>query len=193
MKMPNDAPYEAIVIGCSAGGVQALTALFSALPAGFPVPILVVLHVPPTGRSFFTECFGPRSVLPVREADEKQPVVPGSIYFAPADHHLLIESDRTFSLNRDDAVNFSRPSIDVLFETAADVYRDRLIGVILSGSNADGALGLKRIWDRGGCAIVQSPEEADFPEMPRFATDLTPLAEVLTLHQISLRLSELCR
>lgn len=157
---------EAVVIGGSAGSLDALGEIVSALPAGFSLPILVVIHVPPDRDSIIPELMRGRTPLMVREACDKEPICPGTIYFAPRDYHLLVESDRSLSLDYDKPHMFSRPSIDLLFESAADVYGDALIGIILSGANADGAEGLRAVASEGGVAIVQVPESAGSREMP---------------------------
>ena len=160
---------DAIVIGGSSGALEALAVLLPPLPAETRVPIAVVIHVPPTRPSHLADVLAARTCLPVREAEDKQPVVPGAIYVAPPNYHLLIERGGTFALSADEALHFSRPSIDVLFESAADAYRTRLAGVILSGANADGADGLAAIGRGGGLTIVQSPDEALARAMPEAA------------------------
>lgn len=171
--------YEAVVIGASAGGSAALAQLLPRLPAAFPLAVVVVRHLHPlqTGLPF---PYQTRDwALPLKEADEKEPIRPGWIYFAPPNYHLLIESDRTFALSIDERVNYVRPSIDVLFESAADVYGVHLVGVILSGANQDGAAGLRRIKERGGLTVVQDPATAEISLMPQAALALTRIDHVL--------------
>jgi two-component system chemotaxis response regulator CheB len=156
---------DAIVVGASAGGLSALTAFLPVFPADFAIPIFIVLHVPQDRPSLLVEIFSPKCQLQVREPDDKEQITPG-IWFAPPGYHLLIESDRTFSLSVDDPVNFSRPSVDVLFQSAADVYGSRLLGVVLTGANADGAVGAKSIAEKGGEILVQEPTEAEADAMP---------------------------
>lgn len=162
-------PTEAVVIGGSAGSLEALGEIVSSLPAGFDLPVLVVIHVPPDRDSIIPELIGGRTSLAVREARDTEPILPGAIYFAPPDYHLLVESDRSLSLDYDLPHMFSRPSIDLLFESAADVFGSSLAGVVLSGANADGAAGLRAIAAEGGVAFVQAPETAGSREMPEAA------------------------
>jgi two-component system, chemotaxis family, protein-glutamate methylesterase/glutaminase len=151
---------EAIVLGASAGGVQALSELLPALPAGAHVSVFVVLHLPRDRPSLLAEVFSHKCALAVREAQDKEPVAPGTVYFAPANYHLLIDEGPQLALSVDDLVNHSRPSIDVLFESAADIYRDRLLGIILTGANEDGAAGLAAVHDAGGITVIQEPQSA---------------------------------
>src|SRR5579871_697452 len=132
----------AIVIGASAGALEALSSLLPALPSGYPIPIMIVVHVPPDKKSALAELFHAKCAIEVREAEDKEPIEPGVAYFAPPNYHLLVEPDETLSLSVDPPVLYSRPAIDVLFESASDVYRHDLIGVILTGANSDGAKGL---------------------------------------------------
>lgn len=176
---------EAIVIGGSAGGLSALSTILSGLPADFPLPIAAVLHVPPTRRALLAEVLSTRCSLAVREAEDKEPVLPATVYMAAPNYHLMIEKTRTFSLSVDDLVNFSRPAIDVLFESAADAYGPAVAGVILTGASADGALGLSRIFEAGGTALVQAPDTAAVPAMPAAALRAVPTARVLHLEQVA--------
>ncbi len=175
----NKNKYEAVVIGASAGGSAALAQLLPRLPPTFPLAVIIVRHLHPlqAGLPF---AYQTRDwALPVKEADEKEPVRPGWIYFAPPNYHLLIESDRTFALSIDERVNYVRPSIDVLFESAAEVYGAGLVGVILSGANQDGAAGLRRIKERGGLAVVQDPATAEVALMPQAALAMAQIDYVL--------------
>jgi len=182
---------DAVVIGASAGGVDALAILFDSLPAGFKPSILVVVHIPPDRPSRLAELYRPRCQLPVREALDKEPVAPGTIYFAPPDYHLLVEKDRTLSLSSDPPVAFSRPSIDVLFESAAHAYRDRLLGIVLSGANSDGAQGLATIRRAGGVGWVQDPDDAAADTMPRAAIEAADPELVLGVRDMAERLPQL--
>lgn len=164
--MPKAGGYQAVVIGASAGGVRALTRILGGLRPDFPLPLVVVQHISADGADSLPHHLASVSPLPVREAEEKQAIEPGTVYLAPPDYHLLIEKDRTFSLSQEERVNFSRPSIDVLFETAAAAYGPRLIGVVLTGANRDGSAGLKQVREHGGLAIVQDPGEAESDVMP---------------------------
>lgn len=157
---------EAIVIGGSAGAMDALSEILPALPPGFPIPIAIVLHLPPNRTSLLAQVFGARCAVAVREVEDKEPIAPATIYVAPPNYHLLIERRRTFALSVDDPVNYSRPSIDVLFESAADAYGPRLMGVLLAGANQDGVAGLGRIKAAGGATLVQDPRSATSSEMP---------------------------
>lgn len=186
-------PVGAVVIGASAGAVDALTAILPALPPDYPLPVMVVVHVPPDKKSLMADLFRYKSRVNVREADDKEPLAPGTVYFAPPDYHLLVEPDRRLSLSSEEPVHFSRPSIDVLFESAADAYGAGLVGVLLTGASADGARGLKAVRDAGGAAVVQHPDEAAVPTMPRAALAACPEASVMTLEQIAGYLRDLGR
>lgn len=173
--------YEAIVIGTSAGGYNALSEILSGLPEDYPLPIIIVQHRAKDSEDFFEELLQRRCRITVKQADEKEKIKGGTIYTAPPDYHLLIESDRTFGLSSDPLVRFSRPSIDVLFESAASVYRDRLVGIILTGSNADGAEGIAEINRYGGLTVAQDPAEAQYTLMPQAAIDTGKVEEVWRL------------
>lgn len=173
--------HRAVVIGLSAGGLEALKVLLPFLPAGFPLPVVVVQHLHPLQGASYAEILSESCCLPLREAEEKETVMAGVVYFAPPNYHLMIESDRTFSLSIDPKVNFSRPSIDVLFETAADAYGQGLIGIVLTGASRDGAAGLRRIKENGGMAIVQDPVDASFPVMPSAALEETEVDQILDI------------
>lgn len=160
---------EAVVIGASAGGIDALLALLIGLPLVSRIPKVVVLHLPEGHDSRLAEVFGERVAMPVREAADKMPLVPGTLYFAPPGYHLSIERDRCFSLSCEPPVLFSRPSIDVLMASAADVYGAGLAGVLLTGANDDGAEGMDRIHRAGGLTAVQDPQEALVSVMPNAA------------------------
>lgn len=183
---------EAVVIGGSAGSLEALSKILPELPGDFPVPILVVVHLPPDQDSILPEVLRRKCKVAVREAEDKEPLEPGTVYFAPPDYHLLVEDDRHVALSYDEERMFSRPSIDVLFESAADVYGGNLIGVILSGANADGAAGLGAVVAEGGVALVQSPALAHSRQMPLAALEVCPGAEVLAAPQIAGYLLERC-
>src|SRR5258706_10840484 len=142
--------YEAIVIGVSAGGMNAMKVMFSLLPEDFRIPIIIVQHISPRSDNQWIKFLNNESNLNIKEADKKEKIEPGNVYIAPPNYHLLIEKNKTFSLTVDERVNFARPAIDVLFESAAEAYKNKLIGVILTGSNNDGTKGIKRIKDCGG-------------------------------------------
>jgi two-component system chemotaxis response regulator CheB len=176
---------EAIVIGASAGGVEALSAILPTLPARFRPTILIVLHLPRERPSLLVEIYEKRCPLPVREAEDKEPIEPGTVYFAPPDYHMLVEKNRQIALSTDEPVHFSRPSVDVLFESAADTYGERLLGVILTGANEDGATGLHAIHKAGGVTVVQQPDSAKVPLMVVSALQRNPADFVLSLPEIA--------
>ena len=172
------------MIGASAGGLVALQTVLSRLPADFPWPILVAQHLSPDSFSAAPELLAEDSNLAVREAADKEPIRSGVVYLAPPNYHLLVESDHVLSLSVEEKVNFARPSIDVLFESASHVYGASLVGVILTGANKDGADGLSRIKQAGGVAIVQDPATAEADAMPRAAIAATQVDEILPLVDI---------
>ncbi len=176
---------EGVVIGASAGGVEALTLLLPALPATFRPALFIVLHLPRERPSLLVDIFARRCARPVREADDKEPVEPGTVYFAPPDYHMLLEKNRQIALSADEPVHFSRPSIDVLFESAAEVYAERLLGIILTGGNQDGAVGLHAIHQAGGVTVVQQPDNAKVPLMVVSALQRGPADFVLSLPEIA--------
>ncbi len=181
----NRREIDAVVIGASAGGVQALAAVLPAFPEGSRAAILVVLHLPRDRPSLLTEVFSPKCALEVREAEDKEPVRPGTVYFAPSNYHLLVDEGPQLALSADELVHHSRPSIDVLFESAADIYAERLLGVILTGANEDGARGLAAVHDAGGITVVQEPETAQAPAMVIAAIRLRTPDFILPLHRIA--------
>lgn len=176
---------DAIVMGASAGGIEALMALLPALSAAFRIPIVIVLHLPRDRPSLLAQVFLQKCALPVCEAVDKEPVRPGTVYFAPPDYHLLIDEGPCLALSADELVNYSRPSIDVLFESAADVYGARLLGIILTGANEDGAQGLAAVHAAGGITIVQEPDNAQVRQMVVSALNRSPASYVLDLEGIS--------
>jgi len=176
---------EAIVIGASAGGVEALGLILPSLPAKFRPSLLIVLHLPRERPSLLVEIYEKRCALPIREADDKEPIEPGTVYFAPPDYHMLVERNRQIALSTDEPVHFSRPSVDVLFESAADVYGSRLLGVILTGANEDGAAGLHAIHRAGGVTVVQQSDSAKVPLMVVSALQRNPADFVLSLPEIA--------
>jgi two-component system chemotaxis response regulator CheB len=176
---------EAIVIGGSAGALEALSVLLPALPVGCPFAVAIVVHLPPTRPSRLAEVLAGKTALPVKEVEDKEPVVSGTVYVGPPGYHLLIERGRTFALSADDLIHYSRPAIDVLFESAADAYGDRLAGIILTGANADGARGLLAVKRQGGFALVQSPAGAPAPSMPEAAIALAHPDRVLPIEEIA--------
>ncbi len=183
--------YEAIVIGVSAGGMNALSAVLPRLPDDFALPIIIVQHMDPNSRDYLSDHLDRKCNIQVKEAEDKESVINGVAYVAPANYHLLVEEDRTLSLSVDDLVNYSRPSIDIMFETAADVYKKKLVGVVLTGANADGSKGLAKIKTLGGLAIVQDPATAHVDYMPKAAIASTKVDHILPLEEIASLFMEL--
>ncbi len=181
----------AVVIGGSAGAFEGITQILAALPAEFSLPIAIVLHVPAGKPSLLARVLDPYCVLPVGEVDDKQAIEPGNVYIAPPDYHLLVERTGHFSLSIDPPVHFSRPAIDVLFESAAEVYGPSLIGVLLSGANEDGALGLATIKRLGGVTIVQTLDSSRARTMPEAALKLSHPDHVLRVDEVGPLLAEL--
>ena len=182
---PTIGPVRAIVIGASAGGVEAIGTLLSALPGALQAPVFIVLHLPRERPSLLATIFQLKCALPVKEASDKEPVAPGTVYLAPPDYHLLVDEGPLTALSADEPVHYSRPSIDVLFESAADVYRAGLLGVVLTGGNQDGAAGLAAVISAGGQGMVQLPESAQVPYMPAAALQRNPSSRVLLLGDIA--------
>lgn len=176
--------YKAIVIGVSAGGMKALDKVLVNLPADYALPVIIVQHMNPVSDDFLPRYLNEKCQINVKQADEKEKVLPGIVYIAPPNYHLLVEDDETFSLSIDKPVNYARPSIDVLFETAADVYGKGLIGVILTGASSDGSNGLKKIKDSGGLTVAQDPETAESATMPLAAIKATQVDYILPLEEV---------
>lgn len=177
-------PVEAIVIGTSAGGIDALMAILPRLPASFHLPIAVVVHLARERESRLAEVFRNHMAIPVHEAADKEDIRGGILYFAPTDYHLAIESDRSFSLSGEPPLHFSRPAIDILMESAAAVYGPALVGILLTGANEDGARGMQEIQQQGGLTIVQDPQEAQIATMPQAAIDIMQPDLILPLGEI---------
>ncbi|QWW71155.1 chemotaxis protein CheB [Rhizobium sp. WYJ-E13] len=177
--------FEAVVIGASAGAVDALSDILPALPPSFPIPIIIVVHIPPQKPSIMADLFDAKCSLLVKEAEDKEPLVRGTIYFAPPDYHLLVEAAKTLALSNEEPVLFSRPSIDVLFESAADAYGPGLLAIVLTGANHDGSEGLRAVVDAGGAGLVQDPETAFSSTMPEAAIKACPGAQMLSLAAIA--------
>lgn len=194
---PDDSPFdeqiskllakrkiEALVIGASAGGIRALMLLLGRLPAHFRLSIIIVLHMPDTHESRLAEVFQHHTPMTVTMAEDKAYIAPGKIYFAGPSYHLSIERERSFSLSCEEPVHYSRPSIDVLMSSAADAYGASLAGILLTGANHDGAMGMSAIHKNGGITIVQDPTEAEIAIMPQAAIDLFTPDFILPLAQI---------
>jgi two-component system chemotaxis response regulator CheB len=177
-----------VVVGTSAGGLRALETILRDLPAAFSVPIVCVQHRARESTDAFPAVLARATKLPVREIDDEEPLSAPGVFLAPPDYHVLVEPGRLV-LSTDDPVSFSRPSIDVLFETAADAYGPNVIAVLLTGANADGARGVARVKQAGGIAIVQDPQTAEAPEMPAAAISAAVIDRVLPLDDIASELS----
>lgn len=189
MQMENGKQTEAIAIGASAGGVEAVGHLLQAIPRDFQPAILIVLHLPSDRITLLPKIYSKKCARPVKEAEDKEPILPGTAYVAAPDYHLLVEPDKSLSLTRDNPVHHSRPAIDVLFESAAMAYKDRLLGIILTGANSDGAEGLKAVRACGGAAWVQHPSDASSPIMPEAAIACAGADAILTIREMAERLS----
>lgn len=181
-----------VVIGASWGGLYALMELLGALPTDFSAPIVIVQHrAPDDDDRRLADVLTRYSALPVDDAEDKMAIEPGRVYLAPADYHLLIDEDH-FALTTDEFVEWSRPSVNVLFESAADAFGDNVVAVLLTGMGRDGAAGLARVREAGGCTIVQQPASADQGAMPQAAIDAGGAAEILPLEDIPRRIVEIC-
>jgi two-component system chemotaxis response regulator CheB len=173
--------FEAIVVGVSTGGVSALKFLLGSLPKGFSIPVMIVIHITPDADDGLALLLDAHCNIRVKEANEQEVMAPGTVYLAPANYHLLVEQGGNLSLSVDPPVSFARPSIDVLFESAAVAFGPALIGVILTGAGFDGSKGLAAIKDRGGVAIVQDPADAEMDSMPNSALQLLTADYVVQL------------
>ena len=176
-------PFAIIVIGASAGAFRALRQILPALSS--PLPVDVVVHVSAEHPSRLPEGLAPHARLPIKEAEDKEHILPWLIYLAPAGYHLLVERDQTFALSQDDPVYFCRPSIDVLFESVADAFGAHALAVLLTGANEDGAAGLASITQEGGTTIVQDPVDAEVSTMPEAAIKLRAPTMILRLDEIA--------
>jgi len=162
-------PCSALIIGGSAGSLDVLLEIFPALRNDIRFPIIIVVHRKASNESLLTDLLKSRTTLAVGEAEEKEFLIPGKVFIAPADYHMLIEEDRSISLDYSEKINYSRPSIDVTFQSAAEVFREKLVCILLSGSNADGVEGLKSVNNYGGSVVIQNPNTAIMPYMPQQA------------------------
>lgn len=176
--------YEAIVVGTSAGGFHALTILLGSLAPDYPIPIILVQHRAKESQDLFEEVFQRKCRIAIKQADEKEKIRAGMVYVAPPDYHLLVEADKSFSLSSDEPVHFSRPSIDVLFESAAFAFKDKVVGIVLTGANDDGANGIAVISGMGGLTIAQDPEEAQYSMMPQAAIETKCVRFVWRIEEI---------
>lgn len=161
--------YKAVVMGLSSGGMDAMKAIFLALPKDYNIPIIIVQHISPRSDSQWIYILNEKYNIQIKEAEEKEEIKKGTVYLAPPNYHLLLEKDATFSLSIDERVSYARPSIDVLFETAAEAFKEELVGVVMTGSNHDGSAGLKKIKKCGGLTLVQNPKTAFSSYMPQEA------------------------
>lgn len=177
--------YDAVVIGASAGGLEALSAILPGLPDDFPLPVIVVQHISPHSDNYLSTHLNRISAIRIKEADEKETLQAGTVYIAPPNYHLLIESDSTLSLTTDEKVNYSRPSIDVLFESACWAFSGKVIALILTGANHDGSEGAKMIHQAGGMVIVQDPFTAQVSVMPESVIKKTIPDQILKLEEIA--------
>ena len=177
--------YRAVVVGVSMGGVEALTVLLGGLPKDFPLPLLIVHHISADAVSDLASMLNSHCAIRVKEADAEETIAPGTAYLAPPNYHLLVERDGTVALSVDVPVNFARPSIDVLFESAADAFGPGVIGVILTGAGSDGAKGLSMLKDKRGLAVIQDPADADADSMPRSALAAVEADHVLPLKEMA--------
>jgi len=175
----------AVVIGASAGALESLYQILPSLPPEYRLPIIIVVHIPPDKKSIMADLLQSKCAIRVVEAQDKEPLQKGTAYIAPPDYHVLVEKNGRLSLSSEEPVLYSRPSIDVLFETASDAYGSALIGVILSGANSDGVKGLKSIINAGGTGIVLDPDLAYAPTMPQAAQNACPTAHILNFEQIT--------
>ena len=185
LKESQSGQYKAIVMGVSAGGLKALTQILSRLNPNYPLPILIVQHMSPSSDGFLAEHLNSLCPLVVKEAQDSEPILPGTVYLAPPNYHLLVEPDRTIALSTEGRINYSRPSIDPLFMSAAEAYMYHLIGVILTGANFDGTQGLIKIKQLGGLAVVQDPVSADAQAMPTSAIKHVAVDHVVPLNQMA--------
>ncbi|WP_299248390.1 chemotaxis protein CheB [uncultured Cytophaga sp.] len=191
METASDNSFLAIAIGVSAGGLHALIHILSELSADFPIPIIVVQHRGKDYKDLLEQVLQSKCLLHIKQADEKEQIEKGYIYIAPANYHLLIEMNKTFSLTSDVYVKYSRPSIDLLFETAAEAYKRNLLGILLTGASSDGAEGLLEIKRQGGYTIAQDPKTAEYPYMPQAAIAIGAVQNILTLDEIKSYLEEI--
>lgn len=180
-----DATFEVVAMATSAGGLTALNAILSGLPADFPACIVIVQHLDPRHRSLMAEILSRRTPLRVNEVQEGDRLSPRTVYIAPPDRHLLVNPDGTFSLTQSELVHFVRPSADLLFESVAACLKDRVIAVVLTGSGGDGAMGVRAIKKMNGTVIVQDEKTAEFPGMPSAAIQTGSVDFILPLEEIA--------
>jgi len=182
---------ELVVVGVSLGGMRALEILVNGLPTDFPSPVAIVQHRTADGGSLLAQILRQHSQLPIADVNDKDPIQAGRIYLAPPGYHLLVDGS-TFALTTEAPVSYARPSIDVLFETAADAYGARVVGVVMTGASSDGARGAARIKACGGTVIVQTPATAECAVMPQATIDATRVDHIVPLSEIAPLLIRLC-
>lgn len=182
---------EALIIGGSAGSLDVLLKVLPELDAHLPFPIIMVLHRKSGKDSMLTDLLANKTKMPVKELEEKEEIKPAIVYITPPNYHLLIENDKTFSLDASEKVNFSRPSIDVTFESAAEVYQDQLVCLLLSGSNNDGTYGLQKVKEHGGITLIQDPASAVVPHMPEYALKNAIIDKVLNIEEMAAYINQL--
>lgn len=185
MTSRNKTAPKLILVGCSSGGLTALTGCLETLPPDYSIPIVIVQHRRKYERGLFEEVLQSKVAIRIKQADEKEKIDAACVYVAPPDYHLLVEPDMTLSLNSDPLVNYGRPSIDVLFESAADVCGDRSVGIVLTGANNDGANGIRCIRKKGGITIAQDPSSAEYSQMPQAAINTGYVQYVLKVAEIA--------
>lgn len=185
MSSNNFQHFKAVVIGVSTGGVHALKLVLGELPKDFPIPVIVVTHIKPDSDDSLAVLLDTLCAIRIKEADEQEALVPGTVYLAPANYHLLVERNGNLALSIDPQVNFARPSVDVLFESAAEAFGPKLIGIIMTGAGSDGSKGLYKIKNHGGIAIIQNPADAEVDSMPVSAMRLVKADHVVRLNEIS--------
>lgn len=177
--------FEAVAIGASAGGLNAFKIILPKLKEDFPMPVFIVQHISPQSDNYITIHLNSLSKIKVKEAEEKEKVKNATAYFSPPNFHMLIEEDKSISFSIENKVNYARPSIDIMFETAAYAYTNKLIGIILTGANNDGAAGLKKIQEMGGYTLVQDPMNAEVETMPQSALKIMKPDKILKLEEIA--------
>ena len=182
---------EALIIGGSAGSLDVLLKVLPGLDAHLPFPIIMVLHRKPGKDNLLTDLLAHKTKLLVKELEEKEKMKPATVYITPPNYHLLIEKDKTFSLDASEKVNFSRPSIDVTFESAAEVFQDQLVCLLLSGSNNDGTYGLQKVKENGGRTLIQDPASAVVPHMPEYALKNAIIDKVLNIEEMAAYINQL--
>jgi two-component system chemotaxis response regulator CheB len=188
-----NAAFDVVALAASAGGLQALSRVLAGLPADFPAATVVVQHLDPRHRSLIADIFGRRTILKVKEAEEGDRLAAGVVYTAPPNRHLLVNRDGTLSLSQSELVHFVRPSADLLFESVAASYKDRSIGVVLSGTGTDGAMGLRAVKKMGGTVIVQDEKTSEFFGMPGAAIQTGTADFILPLDEIPQALAMLVK